>query len=105
MLCKGFVAKNGELGPGIRATFATSIELPDYPIGTGFWDFTRANVYLNAAIVEANANGRGCRLTEIRSVDACGSIPAAALKKATTIGPPMNFGFWCEYIKKFKLDK
>lgn len=57
---KGFIADKDELGPGIKAGFGGSFEHPDYPVGTGYWDHTRATVYFNCAIVEKNPDGPGC---------------------------------------------
>ena len=97
---KGFVAVNDELGPGIRAAFGCSFDHPDYPIGQGYWDLTRAFVFFNGHIVEQNPDGQGCLLTEIAIVDAGGSIPASIMKKATPMDTTQNFDIWLDYLKK-----
>ena len=97
---KGFWAINDELGPGVRAAFGCSFEHEDYPVGTGYWDKTRAFVYFNAMIVEQNPDGPGCLMHEIAIVDAGGSIPASIMKKATPMDTTMNFDIWLDYLKK-----
>ena len=70
-------------GEGRHLEVGRSIEHPSKPAASGMFADVRANITVIGILVEKNPKGEGSRMTEIRAIDLCGSLPGAAVKKAT----------------------
>jgi len=55
-----------------------------------------AGIECFAAIVEAE--GSGCKITEIRDIDFAGGMMAAVIDKASKNMPAKNFGHWTKKL-------
>ena len=62
-----------------------SVEHPDAPRGTGYFDYVRLTCHIGASIIEKNPNGTGSVMTDISDVDTGGSLMEAFIKFATWI--------------------
>ena len=74
-------------GQDKHVNVACSVEHPSKPIGTGYFDYVRAQANLITAVVEKNPNGDGTKYTEIREVDLKGSMTYNVTHKLSCLMP------------------
>ena len=79
---------------------STGIEHPSWPIGTGYWDYVRAELTVQAELIEPNPDGPGTMLTEIRVMDPKGGLVETAIDGWCYFVPSYNYQLWVEVINK-----
>ena len=88
LLLKFFKVKDWQEGKTL--CICKSVEHPSKPIATGMFATVRADVKIQAVVIEAGPNG-GSQMTEIRHMAMGGSIPGVAIQKMMGVIPVKSF--------------
>mgnify|MGYP006893401975 CR=1 FL=1 len=84
---------------GKHLQVGTSVEHAAKPLLTGYFDYGRQQIDLVSCLVEANPNGAGARMTEIRIFD-MGNAPGLMITAMANGMPPAMHKVWVEKVEK-----